>query len=139
MRWLKICASESDAEMANRQDNVSSSDCSRGGHRRSRPSCRVPTVAAAEIEEGVTTIGVAALINVASPGGPRYDASLTSAALRALAAIVAEHDVAPRIAAANETGRLRQVVATDALFCITVPLSMRVSTMHSQASAKHTQ
>lgn len=44
----------------------------------SNPDCRVPTAAPGETESGVNSIGVAAHIHAASPGGPRYDPSMTS-------------------------------------------------------------
>lgn len=44
----------------------------------SNPDCRVPTAAPGETELGVNSIGVAAHIHAASPGGPRYDPSMTS-------------------------------------------------------------
>ncbi|MFB9867812.1 hypothetical protein [Vreelandella sulfidaeris] len=44
----------------------------------SNPDCRVPTAAPGESELGVNSIGVAAHIHAASPGGPRYDPSMTS-------------------------------------------------------------
>lgn len=44
----------------------------------SNPACRVPTAAPGDTELGVNSIGVAAHIHAASPGGPRYDPSMTS-------------------------------------------------------------
>ena len=40
------------------------------------PDCRLPT-AGPDADDGVTNIGVAAHISAASPGGPRYDETLT--------------------------------------------------------------
>lgn len=48
----------------------------RVANRCSNPTCRVPTSAPAD-NEGVNNIGVAAHICAASPGGPRYDPSMT--------------------------------------------------------------
>ena len=45
-------------------------------HRCSKPSCRVSTSAQSE-GGAVTNIGKAAHISAASPGGPRYDESMT--------------------------------------------------------------
>lgn len=49
----------------------------RVAHRCSNPKCRVPTSAPAGIDR-VNNIGIAAHISAASPGGPRYDAEITS-------------------------------------------------------------
>jgi hypothetical protein len=50
----------------------------RTGYRCSRPSCDAPTSGPAEdVTDGATNVGVAAHITAASPGGPRYDATLT--------------------------------------------------------------
>lgn len=43
----------------------------------SNPRCRLPTEGAAFSGNGVVVVGVAAHITAASPGGPRYDATLT--------------------------------------------------------------
>jgi hypothetical protein len=48
----------------------------RAGFLCSNPHCRRPTVGAAQGLDGVHNIGVAAHITAASPGGPRYNASL---------------------------------------------------------------
>ena len=45
------------------------------GYRCSNPECFRPTVAANAAQDGTITIGVAAHICAASPGGPRYDAA----------------------------------------------------------------
>jgi hypothetical protein len=50
---------------------------SRVAHRCSNPDCRTPTSAPSE-KDGVNSIGVAAHISAASPGGPRYDHSMTA-------------------------------------------------------------
>lgn len=55
----------------------------RVAHRCSNPSCRVAT-SAPQDEEGVTNVGKAAHICAASPGGPRFDASMTSNERKAL-------------------------------------------------------
>jgi len=47
------------------------------GYRCSNPDCARPTVAANAEQTGVITIGVAAHICAASPGGPRYNAAQT--------------------------------------------------------------
>lgn len=49
----------------------------RVGMRCSYPDCRAPT-SGPDMEGGVTNVGVAAHITAASPGGPRYDETLTS-------------------------------------------------------------
>ena len=49
----------------------------RSGYRCSNPDCRNPTIGAAIGSDNAIDIGVAAHITAASPGGPRYDASLT--------------------------------------------------------------
>ncbi|MEE5105349.1 hypothetical protein V2J92_12425 [Pseudomonas alliivorans] len=49
----------------------------RVAHRCSNPNCRVAT-SAPQDEEGVTNVGKAAHICAASPGGARYDVSMTS-------------------------------------------------------------
>ena len=51
----------------------------RVGGRCSAPNCRAPTHGPSESRvSGVSSVGLAAHITAASPGGPRYDASLTS-------------------------------------------------------------
>lgn len=50
----------------------------RAGYLCSNPHCRLPTIGAAPSHEGVVNIRIAAHITAAAPGGPRYDASLTS-------------------------------------------------------------
>lgn len=50
----------------------------RVAQRCSNPECRVPTAAPSDTELGVNNIGIAAHIHAASPGGPRYDLSMTS-------------------------------------------------------------
>jgi hypothetical protein len=45
------------------------------GYRCSNPECSRPTVAANAAQDGTITIGVAAHICAAAPGGPRYDAA----------------------------------------------------------------
>lgn len=50
----------------------------RVAQRCSNPDCRAPTAAPGETELKVNNIGVAAHIHAASPGGPRYDASMSS-------------------------------------------------------------
>jgi len=45
----------------------------------SNPACRQPTSGPQSAPEGTVNVGVAAHITAASPGGPRYDASLTPA------------------------------------------------------------
>src|SRR3981081_34657 len=47
------------------------------GYRCSNPDCARPTVGANAAQDGTITIGVAAHICAASPGGPRYNASQT--------------------------------------------------------------
>lgn len=47
----------------------------RVAHRCSNPDCRVPTVGPGDGESGVSSIGVAAHITAAAPGGPRYDSN----------------------------------------------------------------
>ncbi|HLP66400.1 MAG TPA: hypothetical protein VK181_02655 [Rhizobium sp.] len=51
----------------------------RAGMKCSCPDCRIPT-AGPDGDGGVTNTGVAAHISAASPGGPRYDADMTSQA-----------------------------------------------------------
>lgn len=48
----------------------------RVAYRCSRPGCRAPTVAAALAPRQTASVGVAAHISAAAPGGPRFDASL---------------------------------------------------------------
>lgn len=50
----------------------------RAGYLCSNPHCRVPTVGAAQGHDGVVNIGMAAHITAAAPGGPRYDATLST-------------------------------------------------------------
>lgn len=49
----------------------------RAGMKCSYPDCRMPT-AGPDGDGGVTNVGVAAHISAASPGGPRFDETLTS-------------------------------------------------------------
>lgn len=49
----------------------------RVAHRCSNPACRVPTIGPSSDSDSTTSIGVAAHITAAAPGGPRYDFSLT--------------------------------------------------------------
>jgi hypothetical protein len=49
----------------------------RAGYLCSNPYCRRLTIGAAQGHDGVLKVGVAAHITAASPGGPRYDPSLT--------------------------------------------------------------
>lgn len=51
----------------------------RVGHRCSNPVCRVPTSSPGDGKNGVNNIGVAAHIYAASPNGPRYLATMSSA------------------------------------------------------------
>jgi hypothetical protein len=51
----------------------------RVGYRCSHPECGVATIGAGSGTAGVVSVGVAAHIAAASPGGPRYDPSKTSA------------------------------------------------------------
>ncbi len=51
----------------------------RAGHRCSNPNCRRPTTGAQQGGDGAVSIGVAAHVTAASPGGPRYDPRLSSA------------------------------------------------------------
>jgi hypothetical protein len=53
------------------------------GYRCSNPECARPTVGANASQDGTVTIGVAAHICAASPGGPRYSAVQTRQARRA--------------------------------------------------------
>jgi hypothetical protein len=50
----------------------------RAGYRCSKPGCRISTRGADSTEDGTIDLGHAAHITAASPGGPRYDPSLTS-------------------------------------------------------------
>jgi hypothetical protein len=52
------------------------------GYRCSNPKCARPTVGANAEQDGLITIGVAAHICAASPGGPRYEAAQTREARR---------------------------------------------------------
>jgi hypothetical protein len=54
----------------------------RVGSRCSNPDCRVPTTGPGAGETGVSSIGVAAHITAASPGGPRFDPGLDVQARR---------------------------------------------------------
>lgn len=56
----------------------------RVGNHCSRPKCGAPTVGPQIHDEGVVNVGVAAHITAASPGGPRYDPTLTSIERRRL-------------------------------------------------------
>ncbi|OJA04370.1 hypothetical protein QHL1GM_02600 [Halomonas sp. QHL1] len=49
----------------------------RVAQRCSNPDCRVPTAAPGETELKVNNVGVAAHIHAASPGGPRYDPTMS--------------------------------------------------------------
>jgi hypothetical protein len=53
------------------------------GYRCSNPECTRPTVGANAAQDGTITIGVAAHICAASPGGPRYEPAQTREARRA--------------------------------------------------------
>jgi hypothetical protein len=53
------------------------------GYRCSNPECARPTVGANAEQDGIITIGVAAHICAASPGGPRYNPAQTTQARRA--------------------------------------------------------
>jgi hypothetical protein len=53
------------------------------GYRCSNPECTRPTVGANAAQDGLITIGVAAHICAASPGGPRYEPAQTRKARRA--------------------------------------------------------
>src|ERR1700733_268880 len=55
----------------------------RVGYLCSRSNCRRPTVGPHTSPEKVTLIGVAAHICAASPGGPRFDPTMTAEARRA--------------------------------------------------------
>ncbi len=50
----------------------------RAGYLCSRPSCRVRTIGPQDTPERSANVGVAAHISAASPGGPRYDQTMTS-------------------------------------------------------------
>jgi hypothetical protein len=50
----------------------------RAGYRCSNPHCQTPTSGPTDDLEGACSIGVAAHITAASPGGPRHDPSLTA-------------------------------------------------------------
>jgi hypothetical protein len=50
----------------------------RGGYLCSNPGCRQTTSGPQSTPSGTVNIGVAAHITAASPGGPRYDSSLSS-------------------------------------------------------------
>jgi hypothetical protein len=47
------------------------------GYLCSNPDCQCPTVGATESQDGFINVGIASHITAASPGGPRYDPSLT--------------------------------------------------------------
>ena len=49
----------------------------RAGYRCSNPDCGIPTRGAASDDEHIISVGIAAHITAASPGGPRYDPTLT--------------------------------------------------------------
>lgn len=49
----------------------------RAGFLCSNPHCRIPTVGAAQGHQGIVNIGMAAHITAASPGGPRFDPTLS--------------------------------------------------------------
>ena len=51
----------------------------RAGYRCSKPDCGIPTRGAASDDDGTINIGFAAHITAASPGGPRYEPTLTKA------------------------------------------------------------
>lgn len=51
----------------------------RAGFRCSNPDCAKPTIGAAAGHQGIVNVGVAAHITAASPKGPRYDSTRTSA------------------------------------------------------------
>jgi hypothetical protein len=53
------------------------------GYRCSNPECARPTVGATATHDGIITIGVAAHICAASPGGPRYNPAQTREERRA--------------------------------------------------------
>ena len=50
----------------------------RAGYRCSNPHCGVPTIGAAQGDDGVVNVGQAAHITAAAAGGPRYDPTLPS-------------------------------------------------------------
>jgi len=50
----------------------------RAGYRCSKPDCGIPTRGAASDDDRTINIGFAAHITAASPGGPRYDSTLTT-------------------------------------------------------------
>lgn len=56
----------------------------RAGHVCSNPDCRQPTSGPSESDKIVTNVGVAAHISAASPDGPRFDPSLSTAERRSL-------------------------------------------------------
>ena len=59
---------------------------SRAGFRCSKPDCRALTIGPSTVNPGAqTNIGVAAHITAASPGGPRYDPTLTPEERRSVA------------------------------------------------------
>jgi len=56
----------------------------RAGHLCSRPDCRAQTVGPHSDPTKATTVGIAAHLTAAAPGGPRYDVSLTRAERRGI-------------------------------------------------------
>lgn len=74
--------------MSRRRDNFSNSVRSilahRAGFRCSKPDCRAPTAGPSVSAIDRRSIGIAAHITAASPGGPRYDSSLSSEQRRAV-------------------------------------------------------
>lgn len=50
----------------------------RAGFRCSKPDCRAPTAGPSAVEDKQGSIGIAAHITAAAPGGPRYDSTLSS-------------------------------------------------------------
>ena len=63
------------------RDNFSKSTietlAKRVAYRCSNPECRKPTIGPNEDKNKTTSIGVAAHIKAAAPGGPRYDEDMT--------------------------------------------------------------
>ena len=68
--------------MTNQRDEFSTTTketlAKRVGYRCANPNCRKLTCGPCEDENKAINIGVAAHITAASPGGPRYDETLTS-------------------------------------------------------------
>jgi hypothetical protein len=56
----------------------------RVGYKCSNPSCRKLTSGPHTLDAKAVTVGVASRITAASPGGPRYDASLTAQRRRSI-------------------------------------------------------